>query len=104
MIKAAFDYAAGCSCPLRPCPIHDTPNQDTVEEMFPDAEFVVFDGFDRALIGVTWAGGVLTVCYDQNKVYNILRARDNMTHDEALEWIDYNMVTGEDSPIMVTLI
>lgn len=57
--------------------------------------------FDGAIIGVVHQFMHPTVCYDTNKVINILMEHDGMTEDEAYEYFDYNILgawTGEHTP------
>ena len=65
-----------------------------------------WDGFDNAIIGV---GERCTtdsmIVYDYNKMVKILVTRDDMSYEEAEEYIDYNIVgawIGDTTPIIVT--
>ena len=65
-----------------------------------------WDGFDNAIIGV---GERCTtdsmIVYDYNKMVKILVTRDDMSYEEAEEYIDFNIVgawIGDTTPIIVT--
>jgi hypothetical protein len=53
-----------------------------------DPEAIVFDGLDLAIVGFDHNG---LMVYDHQKMVNIFIA-DGMTEDEAIEWIDYNVI------------
>eukprot|EP01044_Picomonas_judraskeda_P034789 COSAG03_NODE_14586_length_458_cov_176.649025_1_plen_53_part_10 len=49
------------------------------------------DGFDSAKIGVmSRAGEEDIVVYDYDKCVQILMQREQLTEEEAEEWMDYN--------------
>lgn len=82
--------------------------QETLREMIEcfNEEALVMDGYDDCIIGVAECFGKSpSVVYDVNKVLEKLMG-DGMTHEEALEYYDYNMVgayVGESTPIFVHL-
>ena len=53
-----------------------------------DPEAIVFDGLDLAIVGFDHNG---LMVYDHRKMLDIFIA-DGMTEDEAIEWIDYNVI------------
>tara|TARA_A100001201_G_scaffold99333_1_gene85481 strand:- start:1416 stop:1655 length:240 start_codon:yes stop_codon:yes gene_type:complete len=64
-----------------------------------------WDGFDNAIIGV---GGRCNtdpmIVYDYDKMVDVLVMRDGMAHEEAEEYIDFNIVgawIGDTTPIIV---
>ena len=64
------------------------------------------DGFDNAIIGV---GERCTtdsmIVYDYDKMVKVLVTRDDMSYEEAEEYIDFNIVgawIGDTTPIIVT--
>jgi len=70
------------------------------------------DGFDDAMFGVAsvWQrdeeGGstqIDTLIYDGDAIIGILMTRDNMTFEEAAEYVDFNILNayvGEDTPLI----
>ena len=60
------------------------------------------DGFDDAIIGLDTSGDVYRVIYDRNKMVDVLMERDEMSLEEAVEYLDYNVFSayvGEGTPI-----
>lgn len=53
-----------------------------------DPEAIIFDGLDLAIVGFDHRG---LMVYDYNKMVNIFIA-DGMTWEEAVEWVDYNVI------------
>lgn len=61
------------------------------------------DGFEDAIIGIQW-GDVSRVVYDKEMMETILMQRDGMTHEEAIEYLEYNVwgaYVGEGTPIYI---
>ena len=60
------------------------------------------DGFDDAIAGIIRQfNQPAKVVYDYGKCLEILEKRDGMTHDEAIEFMEFNVVgayVGEDTP------
>lgn len=63
------------------------------------------DGFEEALIGFGQRiNEPLLAVYDYDKMVDVLMFRDGMTYDEAIEYIDFNVVgawVGEQTPMFV---
>ena len=71
-----------------------------ISEMYP--ELLKADGFDEAIIGVVERIGVQAICYDQDKVIEILM-RD-MSEEEAIEYFEFNIAgawVGESTPFFL---
>ena len=64
-----------------------------------------WDGFDSAIIGVGERNNTDSmIVYDYDKMINILVTRDSMTHEEAEEYLDFNVIgawIGDTTPIIV---
>ena len=74
-----------------------------LSEEYPD--LLKADGFDEAIIGVVERIGTQALCYDQEKVIDILIKRDGMTYEEAVEYFDFNIAgawVGEHTPFFLT--
>lgn len=59
------------------------------------------DGFEEAYIGLVQQFDQFMTCYDYDKCVEILVKRDNMTTEEAIEYMEYNVVgayVGKDTP------
>lgn len=68
---------------------------------------IVLDGLDSAIIGITQEfGNGPRILYSRNKILEILQERDEMTHSEAEEFYDYNILglyAGEQNPIFLDI-
>ena len=68
---------------------------------------VRLDGLDSAIIGITEEfGGNRRLLYGKTEILKILMSRDGMTHSEAEEFYDYNILGlygGEQNPIFLDL-
>ena len=70
-----------------------------------DPQYLIADGFNEAIIGI---GSRINmediVCYDYDKCVDILIKDQHMEYEEAIEWMDYNVVgawLGEGTPMFV---
>lgn len=67
-----------------------------------DAEILVADGFDSAVIAYEPRESRLV--YDRNKMALLLMSRDKMKEDEAWEYLEYNVFSayvGENTPLFI---
>jgi hypothetical protein len=67
---------------------------------------VVFDNpdYDAAIVGFTTDGRAV---YDYDLMQRVLEIRDEMSAEEALDWLDYNTIraipyAGEFAPVVMT--
>lgn len=56
-------------------------------------ECITWDGFEDALIGIT-TGIEPVAVYDLNKMIRVCTDRDEMSHDDAMEHIQFNTLGG----------
>lgn len=73
-------------------------------EVYQDEELLMVDGFDEAVIGVEALK--MRLVYDINKMRSILVERDKMTFEEAMDFLDHNVLgsyVGEQTPIYVEI-
>ena len=71
-----------------------------IKDEYPD--LLTLDGFDEAIIGVVERVGIQAICYDTNKIIEILK-RD-MDEDLAWLWFDMNIAkawVGESTPLFL---
>jgi hypothetical protein len=71
-----------------------------ISEEYPD--LLKADGFDEAILGVVQRMDVQAICYDQDKVIEILM--QDMSHEEAVEYFEYNVAgawVGEFTPFFL---
>lgn len=67
-------------------------------------ETLLADGFEEALVGFGYQHTKVIAIYDYNKCVEVLMTRDDMTEEEAIEHMDYNVVgsyVGEYTPIFL---
>jgi len=50
---------------------------------------LILDGLNDAIVGVSDCGLLI---YDYDKTIKIFMERDGMTTEEAIEWVDYNVM------------
>ncbi len=75
---------------------------EAITDQYPDIEFLSADGFEDAIIGVSY--NVEKLVYSISKCIRILVDRDHMSPDEAREHFDFNVgdsFMGEKTPIWV---
>jgi len=73
-------------------------------EVYQDEELLMVDGFDEAVIGVEALK--MRLVYDINKMRTILVERDKMTFEEAMDFLDHNVLgtyVGEQTPLYVEI-
>jgi len=74
----------------------------SITEEYPD--ILTLDGFDEAILGVVERINLLVVCYDRNKIIQILM-RD-MSEEEAWEYYQFNILyayMGESTPVYLDM-
>jgi len=65
---------------------------------------IVFDGLDEAFVGIGYIFNTAHVCYNKDKIIEILTLRDGMIYEEAIEFFDFNIAgayLGEQTPIIL---
>tara|TARA_R100001086_G_C11753433_1_gene236065 strand:- start:410 stop:661 length:252 start_codon:yes stop_codon:yes gene_type:complete len=80
-------------------------SKDDLLEILAEEEALLADGFDDALVGCTYGANVVAV-YDIMKMIDVLMKED-MSHDDAVEYLDYNVVSaymGEKTPKYINLV
>lgn len=71
-----------------------------------EEELVFADGFDDAILGLTYQNGRSLVLYDRDRCIRILVDRDDMSFEEAAEFFDCNVqgsYVGPKTPLFVTV-
>jgi hypothetical protein len=71
-----------------------------IKDEYPD--LLTLDGFDEAIIGVVERVGIQAICYDTDRIIEILK-RD-MDEDLAWLWFDMNIAkawVGESTPLFL---
>ena len=73
--------------------------KETLAEISPEA--LLADGFDEALVGIARQFTNTLALYSYDKCVEILMRRDGMSHEGAIEFMEYNVVgawVGENTP------
>ena len=77
--------------------------KDIMEEENPEALFA--DGFDDAIIGICRkAGSEPVVTYSYDKCVEVLMNQQDMPYDDAIEWMEFNVVSaymGPHTPVFI---
>ena len=75
--------------------------KETIIELYADTDDILFaDGYDDCIIGFDPAGW--KVIYSRNKCIDKLCVVDEMTSEDAIDWLEYNTFNayvGEKTPI-----
>lgn len=77
-------------------------NRDELLEKYPEMELLTADGFDDAILGVDNISHRVVYSYD--KMVELLTEEENMSYEDAIEFLEYNVVNayvGEKTPIFV---
>ncbi len=82
---------------------HDDP-VDECCEVEPDEQTLHADGFEDAFIGYGQQFSRMIAVYDYAKCVEILKSRDGMSHEEAEEYMSFNVTgawVGEYTPVFL---
>lgn len=74
-------------------------------EVLEEHNAILVDGFDSALIGYTNGNRTVAV-YDYEKCVKALQKQHKWTYEEAIEWMEFNVVysgMGDNTPIFITV-
>jgi hypothetical protein len=77
---------------------------EQILEIFSEDELLKADGFDDAVIGIDAVK--LRLVYDVDKMRSILVDQEGMSFDEAMEYLDYNVLgayVGEQTPLYIQI-
>jgi hypothetical protein len=78
--------------------------REEIAEDYPDLLVMDPEYLDEAIIGVATRIGLEAVCYDTEKVIELLMKHDGMGYEEAVEYMDFNMRgawVGETTPVFL---
>jgi hypothetical protein len=79
-------------------------DREEIAEINPDLLVMDPEYLDEAIIGVATRIGLEAVCYDTEKVIELLMQHDGMGYEEAVEYMDFNMKgawVGETTPVFL---
>ena len=86
-------------------PKHKAMTTEYLYEILEDGKCMLADGFEKALIGHT-NGPVVKAVYDHELCVAILMHEGDMTCEEAVEFMEFNVTgayVGETTPVFITL-
>jgi ribosomal protein S4E len=75
-----------------------------IQQVMENNETMLADGFEDAIIGLDTSNEVFRVVYDKDKMIDILIESDDMSYEDAIEYLEYNVFNtymGEGTPIYV---
>lgn len=78
--------------------------REEIAEDYPDLLVMDPTYLDEAIVGVVTRIGLEAVCYNSNKVIELLMTNETMTEEEAIEHMEYNMKgswVGETTPVFL---
>ena len=83
------------------------PNADVILEQIAEEnpQAIVLDGLDSAIIGICRRfGAEPLLAYSREKCIEVFRKRDGMTHEDAEEWMEFNVESlwaGDGTPVFI---
>ena len=79
--------------------------RETIAEDYPDLLVLEPNYFDKAIIGMVQRIGLDAICYDRDKVIEILMEEEGMSFDDAIEHFEYNIIgswVGDSTPLFLS--
>ena len=81
--------------------------EENYPELWESGDILLADGCEDAFVGgVESFGAAPKACYNLETCLDILTVRDNMTHCEAVEYLEFNVLqayVGEYTPAFIRL-
>lgn len=79
--------------------------RETIAEDYPDLLVLEPEYFDDAIIGLAQRIGMDVVCYDKEKVLELLCVKEGMTYEDAIEHFEFNIIgswVGDTTPVFLS--
>jgi hypothetical protein len=79
--------------------------REQIAEDYPDLLVLEPDYFDTAIIGLAQRIGMDVICYDKEKVLELLCVKEEMTYEDAIEHFEFNIIgswVGETTPVFLS--
>ena len=79
--------------------------RQAIAEDYPDLLVLDPEYFDEAIIGLVQRIGLDVICYDKDKVIELLCVKEGMTYEDAIEHFDFNIIgswVGETTPVFLS--
>jgi hypothetical protein len=79
--------------------------RQAIAEDYPDLMVLDPEYFDEAIIGLVQRIGLDVICYDKDKVIELLCVKEGMTYEDAIEHFEFNIIgswVGETTPVFLS--
>ena len=79
--------------------------REQIAQDYPDLLVLEPDYFDKAIVGLAQRIGMDVICYDKEKVLELLCVKEGMTYEDAVEHFEYNIIggwVGETTPVFLS--
>jgi hypothetical protein len=79
--------------------------REQIAQDYPDLLVLEPDYFDSAIIGLAQRIGMDVICYDKEKVLELLCVKEEMTYEDAIEHFEYNIIgswVGDTTPVFLS--
>ena len=79
--------------------------REQIAEDYPDLLVLEPSYFDAAIVGLAQRIGMDTICYDKEKVLEILMKEEEMSYEDAVEHFEYNIIgswVGNSTPVFLS--
>lgn len=79
--------------------------REQIAQDYPDLLVLEPEYFDGAIIGLAQRIGMDVVCYDKEKVLELLCVKEEMTYEDAIEHFEYNIIgswVGDTTPVFLS--
>ena len=79
--------------------------RQAIAEDYPDLMVLDPEYFDEAIIGLVQRINLDVVCYDKDKVIELLCVKEGMTYEDAIEHFEFNIIgswVGETTPVFLS--
>jgi len=80
-------------------------NREDIADINPDLLVMDPEYLDEAIVGVVTRINFEAVCYDSNKVVDLLMKHDGLSQEDAIEHLEFNMIgsyVGEYTPVFLS--
>lgn len=79
--------------------------RDQIAENYPDLLVLDPEYFDDAIVGLVQRIGMDVICYDKEKVLELLCVKEGMSYEDAIEHFEYNIIgswVGDTTPVFLS--
>jgi hypothetical protein len=79
--------------------------RQAIAEDYPDLLVLDPEYFDEAIIGLVQRIGLDVICYDKDKVIELLCVKEGMTYEDAIEHFEFNIIgswVGDTTPVFLS--